>query len=89
MAMRSAKPGHQHPLTAALYNKNFNQIVSGDESAQVCVWDMHRGQMVFHFTELHNQKMTAMSFDEAGRRLITGANDGTTRMWNFSNGQVP
>ena len=24
---------------------------------------------------------------EAGRRLITGANDGTTRMWNFSNGQ--
>ena len=28
-----------------------------------------------------------MSFDEAGRRLITGANDGSVRIWNFSNGQ--
>ena len=43
--------------------------------------------MVFHFTELHQTKMTAMAFDEAGRRLITGANDGTVRVWNFSNGQ--
>merc|ERR1711965_1153895 len=43
--------------------------------------------MVFHFTELHQSKMTAMAFDEAGRRLITGANDGTVRVWNFSNGQ--
>jgi len=86
MAMRSAKPGHEHPICAALYNKNFNQIVSGDESAQVCVWDMHNGDMVFHFTDLHSSKMTAMAFDEAGRRLITGANDGTTKMWNFNNG---
>ena len=62
-------------------------MVSGDESAQVCVWDVEKGEMVFHFTELHNSKMTAMAFDEAGRRLITGANDGTVRVWNFSNGQ--
>ena len=33
-------------------------------------------------------KMTAMAFDEAGRRLITGGNDGTVRVWNFSNGQL-
>ena len=32
--------------------------------------------------------MTAMAFDEAGRRLITAANDGTVRVWNFSNGQM-
>ena len=32
--------------------------------------------------------MTAMAFDEAGRRLITGGNDGTVRVWNFSNGQL-
>ena len=43
--------------------------------------------MVFHFTDLHQTKMTAMAFDEAGRRLITGANDGTVCVWNFSNGQ--
>ena len=86
-AKRSTKPKHEHPLCAALYNHNFHQVVSGDESAQVCVWDVEKGEMVFHFTELHSNKMTAMAFDEAGRRLITGANDGTVRVWNFSNGQ--
>ena len=34
-AKRSTKPKHEHPLCAALYNHNFHQIVSGDESAQV------------------------------------------------------
>ena len=86
-AKRSTKPKHEHPLCAALYNHNFHQVISGDESAQVCVWDVERGEMVFHFTELHDTKMTAMAFDEAGRRLITGANDGSVRVWNFSNGQ--
>merc|ERR1719498_1845076 len=87
VAKRSVESGHEHPLCAALYNSNFHQIVSGDESAQVCVWDVETGDMVFHFTELHAAKMTAMAFDEAGRRLITGGNDGTVRVWNFSNGQ--
>ena len=52
----------------------------------MCVWDVEKGEMVFHFTDLHQTKMTAMAFDEAGRRLITGANDGTVCV-NFSNGQ--
>jgi WD40 repeat protein len=54
----------------------------------VCVWDVETGDMVFHFADLHSAKMTAMAFDEAGRRLITGGNDGTVRVWNFSNGQL-
>jgi WD40 repeat protein len=29
-----------------------------------------------------------MCLDGSGRRLITAANDGTTHVWNFSNGQV-
>jgi len=87
-AKRTVEAGHEHPLCAALYNHNFHQVVSGDESAQVCVWDVETGDMVFHFAELHpGSKMTAMAFDEAGRRLITGGNDGTVRVWNFSNGQ--
>ena len=32
--------------------------------------------------------MTAAAFDGGLRRLITGASDGTMRMWNFSNGQM-
>ena len=29
-----------------------------------------------------------MSFDWSMRRLITGAHDGSVRMWNFSNGMM-
>ena len=87
-AKRNNAARHEAPLVAALYNANFHQVVSGDETAHVCVWDIEKGEMVFHFTELHDTKMTAMAFDEAGRRLITGANDGTVRVWNFSNGQM-
>lgn len=29
-----------------------------------------------------------MCFDASERRLLTGANDGTVKMWNFSNGKV-
>lgn len=33
-------------------------------------------------------KICCMCFDASGRRLLTGANDGTVKMWNFSNGKV-
>ena len=29
------------------------------------MWDVERGEMVFHFNDLHDTKMTAMAFDEA------------------------
>ena len=31
-------------------------------------------------------KITAMAFDKAGRRLLTGNSKGTVKIWNFSNG---
>ena len=34
--------------------------------------------------------ITAMCFDDGGRRLITGSHDGSSiQMWNFSNGCLP
>ena len=33
-------------------------------------------------------KVTALAFDASGRRLLTGAQDGLVRVWNFSSGQV-
>jgi WD40 repeat protein len=32
------------------------------------------------------EKITAMTFDKAGRRLLTGSVSGVVKMWNFSNG---
>lgn len=33
-------------------------------------------------------KISCMNFDASERRLLTGANDGALKMWNFSNGKV-
>eukprot|EP00962_Isochrysis_galbana_P020842 scaffold6117_cov118-Isochrysis_galbana.AAC.5 len=44
---------------------------------QVCVWDLETGGLSFHFRNCHAGKMTCMSFDGAGRRLLTGGNDGS------------
>ena len=79
---------HEASVCAALYNKNFQQVVSGDNAGVVKVWSIETGQCVFRFDKLHGgSKITTMSFDWSMRRLITGAHDGSVKVWNFSNGQ--
>jgi len=79
---------HEASVCAALYNKNFQQVVSGDNASVVKVWSLETGDCVFRFDKLHgDSKITTMSFDWSMRRLITGAHDGTVKVWNFSNGQ--
>ena len=78
---------HESSVCAALFNKNFQQVVSGDNASVVKVWNIETGQCVFRFDRLHgDSKITTMSFDWSMRRLITGAHDGSVKMWNFSNG---
>ncbi|XP_074662765.1 cilia- and flagella-associated protein 337-like [Tubulanus polymorphus] len=86
---------HMKPICAALYNKLFNQVVSACHASVVSVWDLDTGQKVIQFTNAHKVvergeergvEITAMEFDPTGRRLITGARDGTVKIWNFNNG---
>ena len=51
------------------------------------VWDVDTGEKTMQFSHCHgNAEITAMTFDTAGRRLITGARDGSLKLWNFNNG---
>ena len=76
-----------HPVAAALYNRAFSQVVAGDAGGVVSVYDCIKGGRVFSFSEAHGtSKISAMAFDNSGRRLLTGAQDGTLYMWNFNNG---
>lgn len=79
---------HESTVTCVLFNKNFNCIISADEESTVHVWDINQNTLLFKFMEAHNgNRITAMSLDSSGRRLITGSHDGSIKMWNFSNGQ--
>eukprot|EP00899_Mesostigma_viride_P013723 jgi/Mesvir1/22351/Mv03617-RA.1 len=78
---------HKDPLAGALYNQNFDQVVSGDHGGMVCVWEVTNGALCFRFGNAHgNAKITAMAFDTHGRRLLTGSHAGDIKMWNFSIG---
>ncbi len=53
----------------------------------VKLWDLETGRDIFEFTRAHGDSaITCMTFDESGRRLITGGRDGTCKIWNFNNG---
>lgn len=79
---------HLAPIVGALYNDVFHQVVSGDSSGTICVWDVRTGKLEFEFRRAHqDHKLTCMAFDESKRRLYTGAEDGVVKLWNFSSGQ--
>lgn len=79
---------HESTVTCVLFNKNFNCIISADEESTVNVWDINQNSLLFKFMDAHNgNRITSMSLDSSGRRLITGSHDGSIKMWNFSNGQ--
>ena len=79
---------HESTVTSILFNKNFSCIISGDEESNVHVWDINENKLTFKFMDAHNgNRITCVSLDSSGRRLITGSHDGSIKMWNFNNGQ--
>jgi WD40 repeat protein len=81
--------GHNSAVVGCLYNFEFDVAVSADENCDVYVWNVNTGQRDERFTDAHpNSRITALVFDTLERRLLTGANDGTVRMWNHNNGQL-
>lgn len=86
---------HQKSVHGALYNKTFKSVVSCCKESVVSVWDLNTGEKIIQFVNAHKRiergveipiEITAMTFDEPGRRLITGGRDGSVKIWNFNNG---
>lgn len=86
---------HNKPIFAALYNRTFRFVVSACYDSVVSVWDVRTGEKVMQFINAHKRtergvdipiEISAMTFDGPERRLITGARDGSVKVWNFNNG---
>lgn len=86
---------HQKSVVAAIYSKVFNTIISACQDSVVSIWDTNTGDKVMQFVNAHCTiergieipvEITAICFDHNGRRLVTGARNGTVHVWNFNNG---
>ncbi|KAJ8363673.1 hypothetical protein SKAU_G00125040 [Synaphobranchus kaupii] len=78
---------HSTPLSGALYNPLFKQVVTGCAGSSVAAWDVETGTKCLHLTNAHGQEeITCMAFDTSQHQLITGARNGTIKVWNMHNG---
>jgi len=85
---------HISPVSLALYNPLFQQVVSVASDSVVCVWHVISGAKVMQFSAYKEHQegitkdleITAMAFDPTYRRLITAAREGPVKIWNFNNG---
>ena len=76
---------HEKPVSSCLFNRKFEEALSGDHAGMICVWDPRTGNMRSRFNRAHgDDKITAMAFDGFERRLITGSDTGDIRVWNYS-----
>ena len=92
----SERTSHLYAITQVLYNPLFDVLISADEHSTINIWNIVTGEKIMHILNAHvtqydeyNEhaiEITAMCFDEAKRRLITGAHDGSLALWNFNNG---
>ncbi|XP_045212836.2 WD repeat-containing protein on Y chromosome-like [Mercenaria mercenaria] len=88
---------HNKPVVAAMYSKVFGSVVSACQDSVVSVWDTNSGDKLMQFVNAHSTiergveipvEITALCFDYNGRRLVTGARNGTVHVWNFNNGSL-
>lgn len=65
------------------------QVVSTDHAGMVCCWDLTTGRLIKSFSNTHGScRISAAAFDAHCRRLITGAEDGSIKVWNFRSGAL-
>ena len=79
---------HRAPLVAALVNPEFALAVSGDEDGTICTSELATARVIVRWTDAHGPasetvKMSAMTFDDRVKRLITGDTVGIVKLWNF------
>ncbi|KAM8819731.1 cilia- and flagella-associated protein 337-like [Eudromia elegans] len=78
---------HLEPVLCCKFNGVFRQVVSCSEGSVIRVWDFETGKQLFEFVSAHGEAaITCLTFDDSGRRLVTGGRDGCLKIWNYNNG---
>ncbi|XP_041987733.1 WD repeat-containing protein on Y chromosome isoform X2 [Aricia agestis] len=87
---------HAKPVAAVLYNPLFRLVITVGMDSIIINWDVLTGKRNAIVRDAHTWvvqgevipvEMTAACFDPAHQLLLTGARDGTLKVWNFNTGE--
>uniref|UniRef100_A0A665W864 Uncharacterized protein n=1 Tax=Echeneis naucrates TaxID=173247 RepID=A0A665W864_ECHNA len=74
-------------LSCALYNPTLRQVVTGHVNSSVSLWDVETGRRRLQILNAHGEdELICLELDSSHKRLITGARNGTIKVWNLLNG---
>ncbi|KAK0056977.1 WD repeat-containing protein 64 [Biomphalaria pfeifferi] len=81
---------HDRPIVQMLINKEANQIVSVCSHPIIKVWEIETGHLTYTINEPHgpNMDVTCIALDRTFSKLVTGAYDGSLKIWDFGSGQM-
>ncbi|XP_034148130.1 WD repeat-containing protein on Y chromosome isoform X2 [Esox lucius] len=76
------------PVSCVLYNPTLKQVTGGFDDSSVSVWDVETGTLCLKISSAHGEEpITCMTLiGSSHRRLVTGARNGTIKVWNLLNG---
>ncbi|XP_043800374.1 WD repeat-containing protein on Y chromosome isoform X9 [Apis laboriosa] len=86
---------HTKSVSCVLYNHLYKVVVSTGLDSCIIIWDPWLGNRLFLVTHAHSRflygqfhdiEITAACFDESEQLLVTGARDGTLKIWHFNTG---
>uniref|UniRef100_A0AAG5CSN9 WD repeat-containing protein on Y chromosome n=1 Tax=Anopheles atroparvus TaxID=41427 RepID=A0AAG5CSN9_ANOAO len=90
---RTDGDSHTKPVSVLLYNSLYRQVVSCAFDSFIIVWDHRMNRKMSIISEAHTEtrngvvqsvEITAGCFDEKQQLLLTGARDGSLKIWNIS-----
>uniref|UniRef100_A0A1A9WKU8 WD repeat-containing protein on Y chromosome n=1 Tax=Glossina brevipalpis TaxID=37001 RepID=A0A1A9WKU8_9MUSC len=85
---------HAAPVSVVLYNKLFRNLVTCGLDSYIIVWDPWTGKRKIIMKNCHTKQVygenidieiTAACFDPLEQFLLTGARDGSLKVWNYNN----
>ncbi|XP_052902916.1 WD repeat-containing protein on Y chromosome [Anopheles moucheti] len=90
---RTDGDSHTKPVSVLLYNDLYQLVVSCGFDSFIIVWDHRLNRKMTIITEAHTQirngvlepvEITAACFDGKQQLLLTGARNGSLKIWNIS-----
>ncbi len=79
--------GHPQACYGLAFTPNGQQLVTGDETARLFVWDVKTGKKLREFprgTMSHGRGIQAISFSKDGKTMVSTGKDDVVILWDYA-----